>query len=72
MENVKIIFGGTLRSKTDNHQLEMFANTSNEIYIEIDMEDFPPAWICFDKKTAIKLSKRLKSEIAKLSDYEQL
>lgn len=70
MSNYKIVFSGTDKSNTENHSLTTFANTNNEIYIEIlipEYEDIIIPFITLDKQTAIKLVKVLKSEISKLT-----
>jgi hypothetical protein len=63
MANVKIVFSGTEESKTDQHELVLFANSKNNIYIGIDMFDFPSSWICLDKSTAVSLVRELKKQI---------
>lgn len=60
----KKIFLGTKLSECHDHELQVFANTKNEIYFQIQIPGFCDAWICLDKQTAIKLSKELKSQIA--------
>lgn len=69
MANIKIVFKGSEKSKTDEHELTAFANTNNEIYICIDMGDFPSHFICLDKPTAIRLVKELKLNISYLDSY---
>jgi hypothetical protein len=64
MENVHIIFKGTVKSDTQEHELELFCNNSNEIFIQIENEGYPPSFICLNEETAVKLSKELKKEIA--------
>ena len=69
MANVKLIFQGTEKGKTQEHTLEVFANTNDEIFISIDMNcdhDFGEAFISLDKSTAIKLSRELRKQIALL------
>ena len=63
MANVRLIFNGSESSETENHSLECFCNANNNIYISIDIEDFPPSWICLDKSTAIKFAKTLRTQI---------
>jgi hypothetical protein len=63
MANVKMVFIGTEKSRSDDHELVLFANDKNEIYINIDMDGFPPSWICFDKATAVSLVRELKKQI---------
>ena len=71
MGNVRLIFGGTKKSDTTEHSLQVFANDKNELFISIDMNmqhDFGEAFICLDKSTAIKLSKEIRKQIALLED----
>jgi len=63
MANVKLTFLGTENSGTNEHKLECFANTNKEIYISLDLGNYPPAFICLDVSTAIKLCKVLRQEI---------
>lgn len=49
-------------------QLIVRANQFNHIFIEIDMYDYPPAFISLDKETAIKLAKELRKQISFLED----
>lgn len=62
---VKLIFESTERSES-NTQLECMCNQFNEIYLSIDADDYPPSYICLDRDTAIKLVKKLKTEINKM------
>ena len=68
MGNVKLIFAGTEISNTEDHSLQVYANYRNELFVSIEMQDFPEAFICLDKLTAIKLSKELRKQIALLED----
>jgi hypothetical protein len=64
MENVKLIFTGTERSKTSAHEMECYCNYHKEIYIDIyDGGDYT-SHICLSKETAVRLSKELKKQIA--------
>lgn len=49
-------------------QLIVRANQYNNIFIEIDMFDYPPAFIQLDKETSIKLAKELRKQISFLED----
>lgn len=64
MANVKLIFSGT--DDTEDHELQTFLNTRDEIYVSIDIQGLPTAWICLDKSTAIKFAKTLRTEINKI------
>jgi hypothetical protein len=66
MANIKLVFQGTEKSQTEEHQLITFANTNNEIYLSIDMPDWETSFICLDKSTAVKLVKELKLQISYL------
>ena len=49
-------------------QLIVRANQFNNIFIEIDMMDYPASFISLDKETAIKLAKELRKQISFLED----
>jgi len=67
MANVKLIFSGTEESETQEHQLQCFANSNNNIYININTgHEFYNSFICLDKSTAIKLHRELKKQISYL------
>jgi hypothetical protein len=68
MANVKLFFGGTEESGTDEHTIVCFWNSNNEIFIEINIEGLNPSFICLDKSTAIKFAKTLRTEINKMED----
>lgn len=63
MANMKIVFSGTEVSGTHEHELVLFANASNHIFISIDMFDSTGSWICLDKATAVTLVRELKKQI---------
>jgi hypothetical protein len=62
MANIKLIFQGTEKSKTDEHELICYYNANNEIFISI--ESGCQSYICLDKATAVKLVKHLKLHIS--------
>lgn len=66
MSNFKILFYGTDKNEMSEHSLECYANINNEIWISIEMPEFPPSFICLDKSTAIKFAKTLRTEINKI------
>lgn len=66
MANIKITFLGTEQSKTHDSELQVYVNTLNEIFIQIERDDEYPAFICLDKSTAIKFSKALRTQISLL------
>lgn len=69
MPNVKLIFSGTEQSSTESTQLQVYANSKNELYIEInDNYILPCCCICLDKETAIKFSKEIRKQISYLED----
>lgn len=65
MANVRVVFNGTKRSETQDTELDVFANSTNEIFISI--EDNYPQHICLDRETAIRLVKELKRQIGFLN-----
>ena len=64
MANVKTLFFGT--DENQEHQLEVFVNRENELYIEITDGGSFNSYITLDKSTAIKLVKVMKTEISKI------
>jgi hypothetical protein len=70
MANIRLQFYGTRESETQDHSLECFANAVDDIYISIDMGDFPASHICLDVPTAIRLSKTLRTEINKIKEVQ--
>jgi hypothetical protein len=66
MANVKLIFQGTERSKTDENELEVFVNIHNEIVLDIQRENEYPFYLCLDKPTAVRLVRELKKQIGYL------
>lgn len=66
MANIKLVFQGTERSKSDDHELLAYANMDNEIFISINDFNNYPVHICLDKATAVKLVKELKLQISYL------
>jgi hypothetical protein len=71
MANVKLLFWGTERSQSSEHQLEVIANDKNEIYINIDMDNENGSYICLDKMTAVRLVRELKKQIGYLESEVQ-
>lgn len=61
MANIKLIFQGTERSKTDENELEVFVNIHNEIVL-----DMKESLIALDKSTAVRLVRELKKQIGYL------
>lgn len=71
MANTRLLFYGSKIGNTENHKLEVYANLSNEIFIEMDAsDDLHSCFITLDKSTAIKLSKELRRQIALLNNEE--
>ena len=72
MANTKLIFYGTEQSKTDEHEVVCYLNDKNEIYLELSIPYFEPlkAFICFDKSTAIKFAKTIRTNINLMEDEE--
>tara|TARA_R110000782_G_scaffold254003_1_gene342309 strand:- start:460 stop:666 length:207 start_codon:yes stop_codon:yes gene_type:complete len=66
MENIKIIFGGS--ENTSDQEMQVYHNTSNEIFIKIYDWQTPEhaEIITLNKANAVKLCKVLKREISKI------
>jgi hypothetical protein len=65
---VQLVFYGSEKSETTEHELRCFCNTHNEMFIGIREKDSPEIWISLEKKTAIKFSKELRKQIALIED----
>ena len=70
MENVKILFYGTERSRTQKTELEVFATSYKEIFIGIEEEENQYSFICLDKATSVRLVRELKKQIGFLMESE--
>ena len=69
MANVELNFLGSELGQTEDHKLQCFSNSNNEIYIDIDMNcGWQPSFITLDIPTAIKLAKTLRTEINKAKE----
>lgn len=70
MANVRLKFYGS--GFSENHSLECYPNSKNQIYMHIKMEDsdLPESWICLDISTAIKLSKELRKSINEIKNID--
>ncbi len=69
MARFKEILYGSVKSKSDEHELECYANATDEIYISMDCDDgLPKSWIVLDIPTAIKLNRILRREINTIKD----
>jgi len=66
MANVKLIFQGTEKSKTDKVSLEVYVNSYNEVALWLEENDELPSLISFDKSTAVRLVRELKKQIGYL------
>ena len=62
-----IIFTGTESSETEEHKLEVFAVLENEIFINIEVNEWN-SFINLDKETAIKFHGELKRQISFLDN----
>lgn len=71
MANIKTIFLGNEKNELQEHSLQCFSNTRNEIYIEIEMPFFEKTFICLDRETAIKFHRELKKQISYLSKEDE-
>lgn len=66
MANVKLLFYGTEGSEKT---IECYANSDEELVISIQNEydSNITSWVYLDRETAIRFSKELRKEIAKLN-----
>ncbi len=64
---VTLDFHSTERSKV-NSKLRAYYNAENELYIEIEHDDYPASYVCLDKETAIKLAKEIRKQISFIKD----
>ena len=64
---VTLDFHSTETSKV-NSKLRAYHNSSNELFIEIEHDDCPAAFVCLDKETAIKLAKEIRKQISFITD----
>ena len=64
MANIKLLFQGTERSETVDDELEVYANSYNELTIVLNGSHL--TMICLDKETAIKFSKEIRKQISYL------
>jgi hypothetical protein len=69
MANYELVFFGTEESGTNDTTLKCYLNSLNKISIEVENDyatPFGSAFIVLDKSTAIKLAKKLRTEINKM------
>jgi len=67
MADISIIFNGAKNTGTENLELEVFANTMNNITVSFKNKDHfseYPEIIQLSKSTAIKLHRELKKQIS--------
>jgi hypothetical protein len=69
---VELIFYGSEKSQMPETQLRCFCNQRDEIFIGIMEEAAPEIWIALNKQTAIKFSKELRKQIARIEDEKSL
>ena len=69
---VQLLFFGSEKSKTEEHELKCFYNSLNEIYISINLHQGMEHFICLDKHTSIKFSRELRKQIALIQDEESI
>lgn len=70
MANTKIIFCGSKKGNTENHELQIYCNIDNEIFIVINELNDDSKFITLDKSTAIKLHRELKKQISFIENEE--
>ena len=63
---VHLVFKGSEKSKTTEHELECFNNQHNEIFIAI--KGYSDEFIALDVQTAIKFSKQLRKSISNIKN----
>jgi hypothetical protein len=68
---VQLVFFGSQKSDTTETKLSAFCNIHNEIYISID-NGYYPAHIVLNKETAIKFSKELRKQIARIDNEKSI
>ena len=49
MANTKLVFIGSEKSETQEHELVCYHNIHNEIYINISAPNYEDMFICLDK-----------------------
>ena len=64
MANIKLVCLGTHKSETDEHEIEAYLNSNDEIFIRI--QGSSEECICLDKSTAIRFAKIIRTEINKI------
>ena len=69
---VQLVFYGSYKSQTTEHELRCFCNTQNEIFVGIEMHQGVEHFISLDKATAIKFSKELRKQIALIEDEKSI
>ena len=69
MPNVKLLFFGSEKSDTGRHELQVYCDQSKELFLSIDSKDEKHfSFLVLDKSTAIKFSRELRKQIARLED----
>jgi hypothetical protein len=63
MANIKLVFCDADTSA----ELQAFINNDNKLYLEIDMGDYQPSYICLDLETAKELLNHLEKQINTLN-----
>ena len=63
MANIKLVFCDADTSA----ELQAFINNDNKLYLEIDMGDYQPSYICLDLETAKELLNHLEKEVSILN-----
>lgn len=71
MANVRLVFESNNENTKTRKNLEIGVTENKgvflggkELFLEINEKDIPTQWICFDKSTAVRLSKELRRQIA--------
>ena len=70
MGNFKLVFYGTQESETNQHELTIYKNHSNDLYLHLmgDSEDC----IVLDVATAVRFSREIKRLIAEIKEVQNV
>ena len=68
MGNFKLVFYGTEKSETDQHELTAYRNIKNDLFIQIS--GFGHEYICLDVQSAVRLSREIKRVISEMKEVQ--
>lgn len=69
---VELAFYGSKKSGTNEIILRCYCTIGNEIFLGVKEKNFVEHFICIDKQTAIKFSRELRKQIARIEDEESI